>query len=119
MNARTASANDWAIATTCTIISSLRLSDRSATRPAHAPRNSTGPNWHAASRPTAKPLPVRLQDQQRLGDQRQPVADLRDQLAAEEQPEVADLEGPERLAGAEPESGHDAVTGSRVARGGR
>jgi len=33
-----------------------------------------------------------LQDEQGLGDQRQPVADLRDPLPGEEQPEVAGLE---------------------------
>ncbi len=100
MNASAASTNDCAIAIVCTIISSLRLSDRSATRPAHAPSSSTGANWHAVSRPTAKPLPVRLQDEQGLGDQRQPVADLRDQLTAEEQAEVADVQRLERLADA-------------------
>ena len=58
MNAMNASANDCSIANDCTIISSLRLSLRSATRPAHAPRISTGPNWHAANSPRANPLSV-------------------------------------------------------------
>ena len=35
------------------------MSDRSATRPAHAPRMRIGPNWPAVSRPIAMPLPVR------------------------------------------------------------
>ena len=56
---RKAKANDWAIATNCTMTSSLRLSERSAMRPAQAPRNSTGPNWQAARMPTARPLSVR------------------------------------------------------------
>ena len=59
MNASPASTNDCAIAIVCTIMSSLRLSDRSAIRPAHAPSSSTGANWHAVSTPTARPLPVR------------------------------------------------------------
>ena len=58
--------------------------------PAHAPNSRTGANWHAVSSPTATPLSVSVQDEQGLGDQRQPVADLRDPLADEEQPEVAD-----------------------------
>lgn len=58
MKASAASANDWAMAKTCTPISSLRLSDRSAMSPAQAPSSSTGPNWQAVSRPTASPLPV-------------------------------------------------------------
>ena len=33
MKARPASANDWSMAKVCTIRSSLRLSDRSATKP--------------------------------------------------------------------------------------
>ena len=78
MNASAASANDCSIAIDCTMSSSSRLSDRSATRPAHGPRNSSGPNWAAASRPRATPLSVRLQHQQGLGDHRQPVADLGD-----------------------------------------
>ena len=89
MNAIAASTNDCTIANDCTIISSLRLSERSATRPAHAPRISTGPNWQAASRPEREAAVGELQHQQRLGDERQPVADLRDQLAAEEEAEVA------------------------------
>ncbi len=39
--------------------SSLRLSERSATSPAHGPSTSSGANWVAASRPRATPLPVR------------------------------------------------------------
>ena len=40
-----------------------------------------------------------LQDEQRLGDERQPVADLGDELAGEEEPEVAELQRPEGVAG--------------------
>ena len=58
MNAMKASANDCIIAKVCTIISNLRLSLRSATRPDQAPSTSTGPNWQAANRPSAKPLSV-------------------------------------------------------------
>ena len=39
--------------------SSVRLFERSATRPAHAPSRRIGPNWAAVSSPTAMPLPVR------------------------------------------------------------
>ncbi len=39
--------------------SSRRLSDRSATTPAHAPSSSTGAKCAAASSPSATPLPVR------------------------------------------------------------
>jgi hypothetical protein len=34
------------------------LSLRSALRPANAPKSRTGPNWAAASRPSAMPLSV-------------------------------------------------------------
>ena len=46
------------MANVCTQSSSRRFSDRSATRPAKAPMNSTGPNCAAASSPRAKPLSV-------------------------------------------------------------
>ena len=59
MNASAASANDWTIAKAWIPIRSLRLSERSATTPAHAPNKSTGRNWHAAISPTATPLWVR------------------------------------------------------------
>ena len=58
MNAMNARANDCSMANDCTIISSLRLSERSATSPDHAPSTRTGPNWHAANRPRANPLSV-------------------------------------------------------------
>ena len=44
---------DW------TASSSLFLSDRSATSPAHGPRSSTGPNCAAANTPSATPESVR------------------------------------------------------------
>ena len=47
-----------------------------------------------------------LQHQKRLRDQRQPVADLGDELAAEEEAEVADPQGVEGLAAHAPETGH-------------
>ena len=47
------------MAPTCTMNSRRRLSLRSATRPAQAPRISTGANWQATSSPTATPSPVR------------------------------------------------------------
>jgi len=59
-NASAAMANDWTIASVWTVSSSLRLSDRSATRPAHGPRRRMGPNWAAASTPRAMPLFVIL-----------------------------------------------------------
>ena len=91
---------------------------RSGRRPARptAPRSSTGPNWAAASRPSGDPAAGEPQHQQRLGDQRQPVADLGDQLAAEEEPEVAGPQGAERLTRhpAQPPGGRH---GSREAAG--
>ena len=59
MNASAASTNDWAISSVWVMSSSRRLSDRSATTPAHAPKISTGANWQATSTPMATPLPVR------------------------------------------------------------
>ena len=90
MKASAASANDCAISRLCVTSSSWRLSERSAIAPAHADSSRIGPNWQAASRPTATPLPVRCEDEQRERDHRQPVAGVGDRLADEEQPEVAD-----------------------------
>ena len=59
MNAKAASANDWIMAKVWIPIRSLRLSERSATTPAHAPKMSTGRNWAAVINPTATPLCVR------------------------------------------------------------
>ena len=59
MNASAASANDWTISSVCVMSRRRRLSDRSATRPPHAPNRRTGPNWHATSTPIATPLWVR------------------------------------------------------------
>src|ERR1041384_3594149 len=58
MKPRTARQNDCAMARAWTAISSLRLSERSATRPAKAPIRRTGPNWAAARAPRAQPLSV-------------------------------------------------------------
>src|SRR6476659_11169779 len=44
----------------CTMSSSRRLSDRSATSPPHGPRSRTGPNCAAARAPSAMPLSVSL-----------------------------------------------------------
>ena len=65
--------------------------------PANAPNSRTGANWHAVSSADRDAAAGEVQDEQRLGDQRQPVADLRDPLADEEQPEVADPQRAERL----------------------
>src|SRR5207245_8379314 len=59
--------------------------------------------------------------QQRLGHQGQPVADLGDELAGEEQAEVPDGQGTERVGGGEAETGHRpsrpwAVRSSRTSR---
>ena len=62
------------MANVCTQSSSRRLSDRSATRPANAPMNSTGPNCAAAEQPEGEAAVRQLQHQERLRDQRQPVA---------------------------------------------
>ena len=56
------------------------------------------------------PLSVRCEHEQRLGDERQPVADLRDPLADEEEPEVAVPQRSERLVGEALEPGHGAGT---------
>ena len=50
----------WTTERVCRWTSSRRLSDRSATRPAQAPKSSTGPNWVAVSSPSASPLSVSL-----------------------------------------------------------
>ena len=42
----------------CVIVSSVRLSKRSASSPPQAPNSSTGRNWSPAVMPTAAPLPV-------------------------------------------------------------
>mgnify|MGYP003345587101 CR=1 FL=1 len=53
-----------------------------------------------------------VQDEQGLGDERHPVADLRDDLPAEEQAEVAGAEGAERLAGEPTDRAHEASASS-------
>ena len=94
--ASTASTADCAIAIICTMTSSLRLSDRSAMRPAHAPSTSTGRELAGREHADREAAVGEVQDEQGLGDQRQPVADLRDELAEEEQAEVADVQRLER-----------------------
>src|SRR5262249_26268091 len=47
-----------------------------------------------------------LEDEQRLGDERQPVADLRDQLSREEEPEVSDPERPKGFVEGGADGGH-------------
>ena len=89
MNARAASANDWIMANVCTIISSLRLSLRSATSPAHAPRQQHRKELAGGQEPDGDAAVGEPQHQQGLGDECQPVADLGDQLATEEQPKVS------------------------------
>ena len=59
MKANTAKAIDWAISPAWVIVSSRSLLDRSATSPANADSTRIGPNWQAASAPTATPLLVR------------------------------------------------------------
>jgi hypothetical protein len=59
VNASAARAKDCSIATDWTASSRRRLSERSATNPAHGPSSRTGPNWAAASTPSATPEPVR------------------------------------------------------------
>ena len=59
MNARLASTNDWHISPICVVFSRRSLLDRSATRPAKAESTRMGPNWQAATNPTATPLLVR------------------------------------------------------------
>ena len=49
---------DWTMAAAWRTVSILRLSDRSAMAPAHAPSRSIGPNWNAMSRPRATPESV-------------------------------------------------------------
>src|SRR5664279_470606 len=59
MNARAASATDWAISIDWVMNSRFRLLDLSAIAPPQTDRNRIGPNWQAASHPTATPLLVR------------------------------------------------------------
>ena len=86
------------MANVCTQSSNRRLSDRSATRPAKAPMNSTGPNCAAASSPRAKPLSVSFSTRSVCAISVSQLPDLGDELAGEEQAEVADPEGVEGLA---------------------
>ncbi len=59
MKASAASTKDWAISSDWVIARRRRLSVRSTITPAQADSSRIGPNWHAESRPTAAPLPVR------------------------------------------------------------
>ena len=66
--------------------------ERSATRPAHAPRMRIGPNWAAVSSPIATPLSVRCSTSSTRAIDVSQCADLGDQLSREEQPEVPHAE---------------------------
>src|SRR5438045_3236665 len=59
MNASAPRASDWHISPACVNFSSRSLFERSATRPANGESTRMGPNWHAATKPTATPLLVR------------------------------------------------------------
>ena len=97
MNASAASTNDWTMAHDWTIISSLRLSERSATRPAQGPMTQHRPNWQAARMPRAMPLSVRCSTSSVWATivSQLPIWEI--ELADEEQAEVADLQRRERL----------------------
>ena len=60
MKASAPRTNDWTISSDWVTNSSRRLSERSAITPAHAESRRIGPNWHAVSSPTTKPLSVSL-----------------------------------------------------------
>ena len=72
------------------MISSLRLSARSATAPAHGAEEQHGHELAGGEQAEGDAAVGELQHEQGLGDQRQPVAGLGDELAGEEEPEVAD-----------------------------
>ena len=57
-----------------------------------APRTEEqhGSELRGGERPEGDPAIGELEDEQGLRDEREPVADLRDQLSGEEQPEVTD-----------------------------
>src|SRR4051812_19329670 len=59
MKASAASTNDWPISAAWVTYRSVRLLVRSTITPAHGDSTRIGPNWQAASRPTATPLSVR------------------------------------------------------------
>jgi hypothetical protein len=59
LNTTAASTSDCTMAPAWVRMSSLRLSLRSATEPAQAPRTRTGPKRQAVSTPMATPDPVR------------------------------------------------------------
>ena len=94
------------MANVCTQSSSRRFSDRSATRPANGADEQHRPELRRRQQPEREAAVRQLQHQERLRDQRQPVAHLRDELAGEEEAEVADAQGVEGLAAHAPETGH-------------
>ena len=88
MNASAASTNDWAIANDWT--TSRSFACRSGRRPSPPTRPAAA--WAGTTRgdeANRDPAVGDLQDEQGLGDHRQPAPDLGDALAEEEQAEVA------------------------------
>src|SRR5437899_3453157 len=81
------------MSTVCVPRISRRLRTRSLTAPATNEKSSIGPNW---SEPIIPSRRVRqLEHEPGLADALHPGADQRDELAGDEQPEVAVGEGPE------------------------
>ena len=97
LNASAASANDCAIAIALHDQQQAALvgtiGDEAGPRTENQDRTELGHGQRAQRNAVVG----ELQDEQRLRDEREPVADLRDQLAREEQAEVADVQRLERL----------------------
>ena len=74
------------------------------------------PELRRREQPEGEAAVRQLEHQQRLRDQRQPVPDLGDELAGEEQSEVADPEGVEGLVAHPPEAAHGRPPETRASR---
>ena len=65
--------------------------------PAPRPEEEHRPELGRRQRPDGHTVVRQLEDEEGLGDQGEPVADLRDELSDEEQPEVPHPQRPERV----------------------
>ena len=90
MSASAASTNDCAIAKNCTMMQQLPLVGAVGDEPGERAEQQDRRELTGGEEPDRDAAVGEREDEQRLGDERQPVADLRDPLADEEQAEVAD-----------------------------
>ncbi len=116
LKASAARANDCAMAMVCTMSSSLRLSLRSAIRPAKGPSDQDRAELSRGQDAERDAAVGELQHEQGLGHEREPVADLGDHLAGEEQAEVADAQRLEGVAWSRCRNDFTACPSSRAAR---